>query len=140
MVHFTTKNYIKMRKMLKISILCSLLLTIGAISSIDAQSYLSKPQAMQNLIDENNYLRATLPGLENSDPDQFQLGTQKQLIIVRMLNDLKRGALLEEAVALHLPNGDGTKIQLGGIRVKTPDNEKNRLEWFRNEILRLITY
>lgn len=105
-----------------------------------AQSYHSKPTAIQNLADESKYITTTLPSFSEQNHDQFLRLSEKQRIIKKMLHSLKTGATVEQAVDTHISAETKGQFTTAIKRIPLPDGQRDGRAWIRGEILRLISY
>lgn len=104
-----------------------------------AQSYVSKPEAVQRLADEAKYASVLIDQLQ--DENQVTIQRNRLRVITALLHDLKRSEDVASSADRYIPSGDIRKLQIGiGQFAPTTTGYSNHLAWLRDDMLQLLTY
>jgi len=127
------------KNILKIFVL-SFALFIGAGSSLGAQNFYSKPEAVKNLSDASKQLASTLPSLAENDVNLYKINKEKIRFIKSLLTGIKQGATVEDAANTLLPKEETNKIQPSVRFIDVSFANTTPQRYIRSEIMFLISY
>lgn len=117
-----------------------LVASLATATTVSGQNYLSKPTAVKNLSDEVRYIKATLPLIKESDPNEFTTQRQRLRLIESMMRDLKTAETVDAVATKYLPDGNTRNLQVGVAVFAPPSGYSNHLAWLREDLMQLITF
>jgi hypothetical protein len=115
-------------------------LVVALPTGIQAQSYFSKPEAVKNLADESKKLNQTMEQYEDSNPALYQNAFEKQIVVKHLLRGLKHGKTVSEVSGLYLGNAGSPSLVYAGGQIILPSGTISKSQYFRDELLYLISY
>jgi len=115
-------------------------LTVIVCASMNAQNFVSKPQAIKNLSDEAKHIANTLPSLQENDLVMYKVNKEKLRFIKSMLKGLKGENTLEATVSNVLPKQEWNKLSPSVRFIDTSFSNLAPNQYIRQEVLYLITY
>lgn len=108
--------------------------------SLNAQNYVSKPEAIRNLADESKKLNQTMILNEDANPNLYQTAFEKKQIVKHLLRGLKHGKTVQEVSKLFLGTPGQPSFVYSGGNIILPSGTFSKSQYFRDELLYLISY